>query len=56
MSLDKNEFSGMSVDYISKANEMLEIFQKYNFSVDKFLKDESANLIIFHPCLMILWK
>ncbi|MBD22351.1 MAG: hypothetical protein CL572_01635 [Alphaproteobacteria bacterium] len=47
MSLGKNEFSGVGVDYISKANEMLEIFQKYNFSVDKFLKDESANLIIF---------
>ena len=37
----------MSVDYISRANEMLEIFKKYNFSVDRFLKDESANLIIF---------
>ena len=47
MNLDKNESSGMSVDYISKANEMLEIFKKYNFSVDRFLKDESANLIIF---------
>ena len=47
MNLDKNEPSGMSVDYISKANEMLEIFKKYNFSVDRFLKDESANLIIF---------
>ena len=47
MNLDKNEPSGMSVDYISKANEMLEIFKKYNFSVDRFLKDDSANLIIF---------
>ena len=39
--------NGMSVDYISRADEMLEIFKKYNFSVDSFLKDESANLILF---------
>ena len=36
-----------SVDYISQADEMLEIFKKYEFSVDSFLNDESANLIIF---------
>ena len=32
MNLDKNEPSGMSVDYISKANEMLEIFKIQFFS------------------------
>ena len=47
MDLRKNESSGMSVDYISKAGEMLEIFEKYDFSIDSFLKDDSANLIIF---------
>ena len=26
---------------------MLEVFKKYDFSIDNFLKDESANLIIF---------
>ena len=36
-----------SVDYISQADEMLEIFKKYEFSVDSFLNDETANLIIF---------
>ena len=47
LSVKNSDTNGMSVDYISRANEMLEIFKKYNFSVDRFLKDESANLIIF---------
>ncbi len=43
-----NYFSNKSsVDYISEAEEMIEIFEKYNFSVDSFLNDQSANLIIF---------
>ncbi len=36
-----------SVDYISEAEEMIDIFDKYNFSVDSFLNDQSSNLIIF---------
>tara|TARA_B100000029_G_scaffold442568_1_gene461066 strand:+ start:319 stop:1269 length:951 start_codon:yes stop_codon:yes gene_type:complete len=36
-----------SVDYISKAGEMMEVFKKYDFTVDDFLSNESANLIIF---------
>ena len=47
MNLSNNEPSGTSIDYISKADEMLEVFKKYDFSIDNFLKDESANLIIF---------
>ena len=47
LNVKNSDTNGMSVDYISRANEMLEIFKKYNFSVDRFLKDESANLIIF---------
>ncbi len=47
LNVENSDISAMSVDYISRANEMLEIFKKYNFSIDKFLKDESANLIIF---------
>ncbi len=35
------------VDYISEAEEMIEVFEKYNFSVDTFLNDQSSNLIIF---------
>ena len=34
-----------TVDYISQAEEM--IFKKYNFSIDSFIKNQSANLIIF---------
>ena len=36
-----------TVDYISEAEEMIDIFEKYNFSVDSFLNNESSNLIIF---------
>ena len=47
MNLSNDESSGTSIDYISRAGEMLEVFKKYDFSIDNFLKDESANLIIF---------
>ena len=47
LNIENSDTNAMSVDYISRANEMLEIFKKYNFSVDRFIKDESANLIIF---------
>ena len=47
LNVENSDIDGMRVDYISRANEMLEIFKKYNFSVDRFIKDESANLIIF---------
>ena len=36
-----------TVDYISQAREMIDIFKKYNFTIDSFIKDQSANLIIF---------
>ena len=36
MNLDKNEPSGMSVDYISKANEMFEIFKNTIFQLTDF--------------------
>ena len=36
-----------TVDYINEANEMIGIFQKYNFSVDSFLSNQKSNLIIF---------
>ena len=32
MNLSDNEPSGTSIDYISKAAEMLEVFKKYDFS------------------------
>ena len=35
------------VDFIGEANEMIDIFEKYNFSVESFLYDQSSNLIIF---------
>ena len=35
------------VDFIGEANEMIDIFEKYNFSVETFLNDQSSNLIIF---------
>ena len=34
-------------DFIDEANEMIDIFEKYNFSVESFLNDQSSNLIIF---------
>ncbi len=36
-----------SVDYISQANEMMEVFKKYDFTIDDFLSNDSVNLIIF---------
>ena len=44
-----------SIDYISKVDEMLGVFKKYDFSIDNFLKDESANLIIFSSLPDDLW-
>ena len=35
------------MDYISESSEMIEIFKKYQFSVDNLLNNQSANLIIF---------
>ena len=35
------------VDFIGEANEMIDIFEKYNFSVESFLNDQASNLIIF---------
>ena len=43
----KNSSKYGTVDYISKAREMIDIFKKYNFTIDSFIKDQSANLIIF---------
>jgi Bax protein len=39
--------SDVTVDYISKSSEMIEIFKKYQFSIDNLLNNQSANLIIF---------
>ena len=39
--------SDVTVDYISESSEMIEIFNKYQFSVDNLLNNQSANLIIF---------
>ena len=47
MKFNDETLKSKSVDYISQADEMVEIFKKYEFSVDSFLNDESANLIIF---------
>ena len=47
MKFNDETLESKSVDYISQADEMVEIFKKYEFSVDSFLNDESANLIIF---------
>ncbi len=47
MRFDDKTSESKIIDYISQADEMLEIFKKYEFSVDSFLNDESANLIIF---------
>ena len=37
-----------NLEFIVEANEMIDIFKKYNFSVDSFLNDSPSNLIIFH--------
>ena len=39
--------SDVTVDYISESSEMIEIFKKYQFSVDNLLNNQSANLVIF---------
>ena len=39
--------SDITVDYISESSEMIEIFNKYQFSVDNLLNNQSANLVIF---------
>ena len=36
-----------TVDYISEAEEMIDIFDKYNFSVESFMNEPSSSLIIF---------
>ena len=43
----KNSSRYGTVDYISQAREMIDIFKKYDFTIDSFIKDQSANLIIF---------
>ena len=43
----KNSSKYGTVDYISQAREMIDIFKKYDFTIDSFIKDKSANLIIF---------
>ena len=39
--------SDVTVDYISESSEMIEIFNKYQFSVDNLLNNQSSNLVIF---------
>ena len=39
--------SDVTVDYISESSEMIEIFNKYQFSVDNLLSNQSSNLVIF---------
>ena len=39
--------SDVTVDYISESSEMIEIFNKYKFSVDNLLNNQSSNLVIF---------
>ena len=43
----KKYTSKETVDFINEANEMIGIFQKYNFSVDSFLSNQKSNFIIF---------
>ena len=43
----KNSSKYGTFDYISQAREMIDIFKKYDFTIDSFIKDKSANLIIF---------
>ena len=35
------------IDFIGEADDMIDIFEKYNFSVESFVNDQSSNLIIF---------
>ncbi len=43
----EKDSSDVTVDYISESSEMIEIFNKYKFSVDNLLNNQSANLVIF---------
>ena len=36
--------SDVTVDYISESSEMIEIFNKYQFSIDNLLNNQSANI------------
>ena len=45
--LEDINVTNQRIDFISKASEMMEIFSKYEFSPDSFLKNEISNLIIF---------
>ena len=46
--------SDVTVDYISESSEMIEIFNKYQFSIDNMLNNKSSNLIIFSLILVII--
>ena len=37
----KNSSKYGTVDYISQAREMIDIFKKYDFTIDSFIKDKS---------------
>ena len=43
----KSNSEQQTVDFIGEAKEMMDIFEKYNFSVDSFLAEDSSNLIVF---------
>ena len=42
-----NNSQDVKVDYISQSSEMIEIFNKYEFSIENLFSSDSANLIIF---------